>query len=76
MSPPLTPMASHGLWMLLGTVALVLLVLGLMRALFPDFSSNDGGNAPGSVQAERHPSSAAAKSPVGAPGVELPPGRG
>lgn len=35
------PMALHGLWMLVAAVALVLLVIGLMRALFPDFSSDD-----------------------------------
>ncbi len=57
MSAPLTHMASHGLWMLLGTVALVLLALGLLRALFPDFSSHDASTAPG-VQPDRQAPSA------------------
>ena len=73
MSAPLTHMAFHGLWLLLGTVALVLLVLGLLRALFPDFSASES-NAPGSVQPERS-LPGAAQAAAGAGGAE-PPGRG
>lgn len=35
-------MGFGGIWMLLSSVALVLLVLWLVRALFPDFSREDG----------------------------------
>lgn len=76
MSAPLAHMATHGLWMLLGTVALVLLVLGLMRALFPDFSDNDAGAAAGGVQPERRPPSTAAESPASVPSGEPPHWRG
>lgn len=45
MSAPLAHLASHGLWMLLGSLALLLVVLVLVRALFPDFSRGDTHSA-------------------------------
>lgn len=35
-------MGLGGIWMGIGTVGLVLLVLWLVRALFPDFANDDG----------------------------------
>lgn len=44
MTALLASMVLHGFWMLLACIALVLLALGLMRALFPDFSSDDASD--------------------------------
>jgi len=73
MSAPLMHMAPHGLWMLLGTVALVLLALGLLRALFPDFSRHDISTAPGAQPDRQAPS--AVESAAGVTAAEPPPGR-
>jgi len=60
----------HGFWLLLACVALVLLVLILVRALFPDFSSDDRRAATGPVLAESVTTGEAADVRAGKPRAE------
>jgi len=45
--------APHAFWLLLAFVALLLMVLGVVRALFPDFSGDGPSDAPSTVLPDR-----------------------